>query len=192
MKNLTLLIVSLFLFSGCGLFKKVTSSSEKDKFHSETSIQKQTDSTVIKTDKTVIVETEKADTTKNAPAITIENSKPADLTSIVNGMKVVDSGLVTVFVQLDTLSGKITTKVHVKEQPVHFQVDKKKETFTDKKEDTKKASSEKQEAIVDTKHKAADRKEEPAKMGILAIVALIGACVLAAGALIYFKFIRKT
>lgn len=186
---LLLAIPILLLFSSCGLFKKVF--IQKDSSYNKQTTEKSTvkDSTVKKTDKTVIVETEKANETKYTPETKIESEKKAGLTDLINGLTVLDTGLVTIQQSYDTLSKTLKTKVTLKPQAVNFQVDKTKTTYTDKTEETKTNTEEKNKTAIIAEEKHFKKEKEPAKMGIWLIIMLVIALIV--GGLIYLWFKRK-
>ena len=164
-------LILLLVLSGCGLFKKVTKTVNKSETSTRIETVTKVDSVVNKTDRSIIVETEKASETKQTPSADIEKrTQLINLYDLVNGLVIIDTGLVTIKQKYDTLSRTLQTFVHIKPQSVTFDVNKTKTTYIDKSEHSSKISEAKKTIAIEDKRKAITKIKDPKTNIIIAVV----------------------
>jgi len=189
MKKFIILCSVTLLMSGCGIFKTREVNKNKTSFSQASELRLKVDSTVQKTDKTIILETSKADSTITIPAKSVEKTTSYNWDGLIEGMKALDSNSVSVSVKLDTINKKITVRADVAPKDYHFNVDNRKETYTDKKENTTTNTDRQNKTSTEAKNKDTEIKTKP--KGLFWFWASIVAAVIVIATLIYFLIKKK-
>lgn len=193
MKNLILaafLVLGLSVFSGCSIFKKRAVDVNKTSFSQNTEGSVKVDSTNKKTDKTVTIETESADTVVSVPGVKVststELSKENLLNSLVKGMTLVNNSAVIVKTQLDTLTGKLNTSADIKPRDVPVKINKTKATYNDKTEEAAVKKDEHNKTSIDQKSKTKSTVAEPKGLGWLWGIVIGVVAIITGGIIFYF------
>lgn len=182
-----MLLLMSVICSGCGLFKKTTVDISKTHLADKSKSSQVVDSSYNRADKTVTVEHERADTIVKSKGIKVSSTKHIANDDLINGLMAIDSGLVQVHLQYDTLSKTLKTSVTVKPQDIPVFIDKSKTTYTDIAEAGNKKVEATQSHDVALDEKIKHKEKEPAKMGVWLIAVVLGVLAIIAGVIWYFR-----
>lgn len=161
LKYITAALFAVMIFSGCGIFKSKNSKREFTYRKSEERTITKRDSSNLKVDQSVIVETEQADTLVYTKGAKITKVKPASLQDLLNGLMAVDSGLVKIKITLDSATSTIKTEVEVRPEPLHLKFNRKREVHVNKTENTNVSTEIKKEAITEAKTRSRETESKP-------------------------------
>ena len=122
MKNVLLkllhivMIITIVLMSGCGLFRKVSKSKEYNKIEIKSTVKK--DSVVKIIDKSTITVKEKIDTLITVPESRVSQDTYIVMDSLVNGMTAIKNDLVDVRLSLNPVTGILSAQATLKPRKI--------------------------------------------------------------------------
>lgn len=154
-----ILLLSLFVLSSCGLFKKTF--VEKGDLKVKTLERKELETEKQTIDLSTTKEVINVDTNLVIPEKTIEreSDKPVTMDSLFKGMSLIKHDLLDINIQIDSATGKIKTLVYLKEQSIPFRFQK--ETTTQNNIQTTEKSKEKSVKDEKKKERPKTKKTEP-------------------------------
>lgn len=184
MKKLFILLISLSVLSGCGIFKQRTVDKKTSSFSQSSELNLKADSTVKKRDKTVTIERASADTTVRTPEKKISTSTDFTMSDLKDGLNVITDTLLSVRISLDSATGKIKTEATVKPRDVNFKFDKSKTTLNDLTEETSKSSTQNNKEATEAKNTSKSTEAKP--KGLFWFwAAIVGAVIAVVGLIVW-------
>ena len=172
----SIVIVLIFLISGCGLFQRVIKTAESDLLKLRTERSK--DSVKTLTDRSVVLIKEKIDTMVIIPEQLIKQEHNFGIDSLVNGMTAIKNDLVDVRLILNPFTQRLLAEATLKPRKIPVRLEKEILIHKDIKEHSAKIESSKTE-LQQEKEKTVKEKE-PLKLQYL-----LGALLVAIAAIFF-------
>lgn len=193
MNKIKLFLIAAFvvaitaLLSSCSIFKKRSVNLNQSSFSQTSESVLKSDSTAKEIDKTIIIETERADTTAKTPEVKVNTSTDFNLLDLASGLVVMDNDFVSIKQTLDTNTNKIKTETVVKPQTLNLKFDRSKTTYNDKTKEVNTNLEKKNKASTEAnnKSKQTDGELKTETKGLFWFWIVGGACL---ALFIYLKF----
>jgi beta-lactamase regulating signal transducer with metallopeptidase domain len=198
MKKTKLLLLAAFmvaitaLLPACSIFRKRSTDVNKSSFSQTSESKEKKDSSVTKTDKSIIKEKEVIETSTESPAVNIKKENEGiSLADLAKGVRAIDSGVYAVKVTYDSATKKLTTEVNKKPEKTNTKKTTEREIYNNKSEATNTNSQKQNKDATEVNNKSKATIAEPKGLAWLWGIIIGVVVVIMIGLLIYFKKFKK-
>lgn len=184
-----MLMLLVCVLASCGVFRRTNRIRDVEKVKTSESIKTKSDTSFMRSDRTVTVETSTTRTKKENPGAKIESDTKFDSSNWIKpgGVVVLDSGLYTVRQYLDTTSGIMKTFLDVKPDSSSIETFLQRTTYNDIAESGSSSNTrdENRQEAIEQKKTVVEKKPVNAFWWWAAIVGAV--LVVVGGIFLYFK-----